>query len=125
VLATRLLQRAGHGVVLAETGRQAVAAHAQGRFDVILMDVQMPEMNGFEATAAIRAAERASIARTPIIAMTAHAMKGDRERCLAGGMDDYVSKPISPAVLFDAIDRVVLSRRSRARVAVAEATVLS
>ena len=74
------------------------------------MDVQMPEMNGFEATAAIRAAEGSSSAATPIIAMTAHAMKGDRERCLAGGMDDYVSKPIDPAILFDAIDRVLTSR---------------
>ena len=83
-----------------------MAAHAQQKFDVILMDVQMPEMNGFEATAAIRAAEGQSSGGTPIIAMTAHAMKGDRERCLAGRMDDYVSKPINPTVLFDVIDRL-------------------
>ena len=102
--------------MVAETGRDAVAAHARQKFDVILMDVQMPEMNGFEATAAIRAAEGTSSAGTPIVAMTAHAMKGDRERCLAGGMDDYVSKPINSAVLFDVIDRVVTSRTSPALV---------
>jgi CheY-like chemotaxis protein/anti-sigma regulatory factor (Ser/Thr protein kinase) len=107
MVAKRTLERWGHSVVLAVTGREAVAVHAAQKFDVILMDVQMPDMNGFEATAAIRAAERASNGgRTPIVAMTAHAMKGDRERCLDGGMDDYVSKPIDPAVLFDTIDRV-------------------
>jgi signal transduction histidine kinase/CheY-like chemotaxis protein len=105
-LARRLLERWGHHVVLAESGREAVAAHARQIFDVILMDVQMPEMNGFEATAAIRAAEHLSSDGTPIIAMTAHAMKGDRERCLAAGMDGYISKPIDHAVLFDAIERV-------------------
>ena len=84
--------------------------HAEQKFDVILMDIQMPDMNGFEATTAIRAAERASNGeRTPIVAMTAHAMKGDRERCLDAGMDDYISKPIDPAVLFDTIDRVITS----------------
>jgi signal transduction histidine kinase/ligand-binding sensor domain-containing protein/ActR/RegA family two-component response regulator len=105
-LARRLLERWGHDVVLAETGREAVAAHARQTFDVILMDVQMPEMNGFEATAAIRAAEQLSAEDTPIIAMTAHAMKGDRERCLAAGMDGYISKPIDHAILFEAIERV-------------------
>lgn len=69
-------------------------------------DAGMPEMNGFEATAAIRAAEGGSGDRTPIVAMTANAMKGDRERCLAEGMDEYISKPIDPAALFDVIDRV-------------------
>jgi signal transduction histidine kinase/ligand-binding sensor domain-containing protein/CheY-like chemotaxis protein len=108
MVAKRTLERWGHSVVLAVTGREAVAVHAGQTFDVILMDVQMPDMNGFEATAAIRAAERASNGdRTPIIAMTAHAMKGDRERCLDGGMDDYVSKPIDPVVLSDTIDRVL------------------
>jgi CheY-like chemotaxis protein len=110
LVAKRLLERCGHEVVLAETGRQAVAAHAQQKFDVILMDVQMPEMNGFEATAAIRAAEGTSSESTPIVAMTAHAMKGDRERCLSEGMDDYVSKPIDGAVLFEVIERVLRSR---------------
>jgi signal transduction histidine kinase/ligand-binding sensor domain-containing protein/ActR/RegA family two-component response regulator len=106
VVATRLLERRGHEVVLAATGREAVIAHARHKFDVILMDVQMPEMNGFEATAAIRAAEEGSGRRTPIVAMTANAMKGDRERCLAEGMDEYVSKPIDPARLFEVMDRV-------------------
>jgi signal transduction histidine kinase/ligand-binding sensor domain-containing protein/ActR/RegA family two-component response regulator len=117
VLATRLLERWGHDVVLAENGREAVAAHASQKFDVILMDVQMPEMNGFEATAAIRAAEGTSIAGTPIVAMTANAMKGDRERCLAAGMDDYVSKPIDRALLFDVIEGVLTSRMPPARCA--------
>jgi CheY-like chemotaxis protein len=110
VLAMRLLERRGFKVVLADNGREAVAAHARQSFDVIFMDVQMPDMNGFEATAAIRLAEAGTDERTPIVAMTAHAMKGDRERCLAEGMDDYVSKPISPATLFAAIDRLVTAR---------------
>jgi signal transduction histidine kinase/ligand-binding sensor domain-containing protein/CheY-like chemotaxis protein len=115
MLAKRLLERWGHTVVLAENGVEAVAAHARQTFDVILMDVQMPEMNGFEATAAIRAAESRSSGGTPIIAMTAHAMKGDRERCLAGGMDDYVAKPINPTVLFDVIDRVTAEMMSASK----------
>src|SRR4029077_17832270 len=91
LVAKRTLERRGHRVVLAETGREAIAVHAEQKFDVILMDIQLPDMNGFEATTAIRAAERASNGdRTPIVAMTAHAMKGDRERCLDCGMDDYV-----------------------------------
>ena len=107
LLAKRLLERCGHEVVIAETGLEALAEHAQRKFDIILMDVQMPEMNGFEATAAIRVAEGASGACTPIVAMTAHAMKGDRERCLSEGMDDYVSKPIDGALLTAAIERVL------------------
>jgi signal transduction histidine kinase/ActR/RegA family two-component response regulator len=107
LLAKRLLERMGHTVVCVETGLQAVAAHAQQTFDVILMDVQMPEMNGFEATAAIRAAEGASSAGTPIVAMTAHAMNGDRERCLSEGMDDYISKPIDSVIMSDVIERVL------------------
>ena len=107
MLARRLLERWGHQVVIAETGREAVAAHARQAFDVILMDVQMPEMNGFEATGAIRATESGG-RRIPIIAMTAHAMIGDRERCLAAGMDDYISKPISAAAFFDVLERTVV-----------------
>jgi len=106
-LAVRLLQRRGHQVVVVANGRDAVASSDAQPFDVILMDVQMPEMDGFEATAAIRAAERASGRRRPIIAMTAHAMKGDRERCLLAGMDEYLSKPIQAAELFETIDRLL------------------
>jgi signal transduction histidine kinase/CheY-like chemotaxis protein len=94
-LAATLLQRRGHKVTIAANGREAVDAAAHRRFDVVLMDVQMPEMGGFEATAAIRRHEQADGgARTPIVAMTAHAMTGDRDRCLAAGMDDYVTKPL-------------------------------
>ena len=81
------------------------------RFDVILMDVEMPEMDGFQATAAIREYEKDLDQGTPIIAMTAHAMKGDRERCLAAGMDAYVAKPIRPQALFDAIGSLVFTDR--------------
>jgi PAS domain S-box-containing protein len=93
-LAVRLLEKLGHAVVLANNGREALEAVGREEFDVVLMDVQMPEMGGFEATAAIREAEAGGGRRVPIIALTAHAMKGDRERCLAAGMDGYVSKPI-------------------------------
>ena len=88
-------------------GREALAALDRQPFDVVLMDVQMPEMDGFEATAAIRARERATGGHIPIIAMTAHAMKGDRERCLAAGMDGYVSKPLRPQELFEVLERLV------------------
>jgi CheY-like chemotaxis protein len=106
-LAVRLLEKRGHRVIVVGTGREAVTAHATEPFDLVLMDVQMPEMDGLEATAAIRAAERNGGTRVPIIAMTAHAMKGDRERCLLAGMDDYVAKPVQAAELFELIDRIV------------------
>jgi signal transduction histidine kinase/CheY-like chemotaxis protein len=106
-LALRLLERQGYEVTLATTGREAAELTESTAFDVVLMDVQMPEMNGFEATAAIRHREQAAGGRVPIIAMTAHAMTGDRERCLAAGMDDYVSKPIDAAALFAAIERAM------------------
>jgi two-component system sensor histidine kinase/response regulator len=102
-LAVSLLGRRGHTVVVAGNGREALAAAAAQPFDFILMDVQMPEMDGFEATAALREREKASGTHTPIIAMTAHAMKGDRERCLAAGMDGYVSKPVRAEELYAAI----------------------
>jgi two-component system, sensor histidine kinase and response regulator len=105
-LAKILLERAGHTVDLAENGRQAVEAVQNKHYDAILMDVQMPEMDGFEATRILRSHELAG-EHVPIIAMTAHAMKGDRERCLAAGMDDYVSKPIEPGELFAALARQV------------------
>jgi CheY-like chemotaxis protein len=93
-LVQAILSRRGHVSVFAEDGRKAVDLAVADRFDVILMDMQMPELDGLEATAAIREHERQSGAHTRIIAMTAHAMRGDRERCLAGGMDDYIAKPI-------------------------------
>ncbi|HMH57450.1 MAG TPA: response regulator, partial [Gemmatimonadales bacterium] len=102
-LAFRLLEKKGHRVTLVANGREAVAAIEREQFDLILMDVQMPEMSGLEATAAIRGRENGG-RRTPIIAMTARVLKGDREECLAAGMDDYVSKPLSPKALFQAID---------------------
>ena len=99
-LAASLLERRGHKVTIAANGREALAAVTAQPFDVVLMDVQMPEMGGFEATAAIRALDISRhAARLPIIAMTAHAMKGDRERCLAAGMDEYLTKPLDPRQL--------------------------
>jgi PAS domain S-box-containing protein len=98
-LASRLLEKQGHAVTVVSNGKEALAALEREAFDVVLMDVQMPEMDGFEATAAIRRAGR----RVPIVAMTAHAMKGDRERCLEAGMDGYVSKPIQARELIDAV----------------------
>jgi PAS domain S-box-containing protein len=103
-LVTRLIVKQGHSVVVARNGREAVAAvqHVPwAAFDVVLMDVQMPEMDGFQTTAAIRARELLTGGRVPIIAVTAHAMKGDRERCLAAGMDGYLSKPIKLQELRD------------------------
>jgi CheY-like chemotaxis protein len=93
-LAQRLLERRGHRVWTAINGEEAVRLHQSHEFDVVVMDVQMPVLDGLEATAAIRAAEHATGRLTPIIAMTAHAMKGDRERCLEAGMDAYITKPI-------------------------------
>jgi CheY-like chemotaxis protein len=104
-LAVRLLEKRGHGVVTADNGAEAVAAFTRQSFDAVLMDVQMPEMDGLEATAEIRARERQTGRRIPIIAVTAHAGQADRERCLEAGMDDYVRKPILPAELFAAIER--------------------
>jgi signal transduction histidine kinase/DNA-binding response OmpR family regulator/HAMP domain-containing protein len=98
-LASRLLEKRGHVVVVAGNGREALEALEKGGFDLIFMDVQMPVMDGFEATAAIREKEGASGIRLPIVALTAHAMKGDREKCLAGGMDGYLTKPIRPQEL--------------------------
>jgi signal transduction histidine kinase/DNA-binding response OmpR family regulator/HPt (histidine-containing phosphotransfer) domain-containing protein len=105
-LAIRLLEKRGHSVTLAPDGRAALAALERKRFDVVLMDVQMPEMDGFEATAAIRAREDGLGRHTPVIAMTAHAMKGDRERCLAAGMDGYVSKPLQANELFTTVEQL-------------------
>ncbi len=102
-IATRLLEGEGHRVVAAENGKQGVERFREGGFDLILMDVQMPEMDGWEATRAIRELEAGSGRRVPILAMTAHAMKGDREKCLEAGMDGYVSKPVVVVELRQAI----------------------
>jgi CheY-like chemotaxis protein len=99
----RLLEKQGHQVTCATDGRQALAVLEKRGFDLVLMDVEMPNMDGLEASAAIREREKATGGHIPIIAMTAHVMKGDREKCLAAGMDGYVSKPIRPAELVDAI----------------------
>src|SRR5256712_231047 len=111
-LAVRLLKKRGHEVEVANNGREGLEAWGKsgpGRFDVVLMDVQMPEMDGFEATGAIRAREKTTGRHQPIIAMTAHAMKGDKERCLEAGMDGYVSKPVRTKDLFDEIKKHVPS----------------
>jgi signal transduction histidine kinase/CheY-like chemotaxis protein len=105
-LAASLLERRGHRVTIAVNGVEAIAANRRQSFDVVLMDVQMPEMGGFEATAAIRDLERATGAHVPIIAMTAHAMKGDRERCLSSGMDDYLTKPLDPRQLCVVVEQI-------------------
>ena len=117
-VAQRLLERAGHAVTLANNGEEALEALEDGHFDVVLMDVQMPVMGGIEATQAIRAREarhswvvQGDWRPIPIITMTAHAMQGDRQRCLDAGMDDYVSKPIDAAALLAAIDHVTGANR--------------
>jgi CheY-like chemotaxis protein/HPt (histidine-containing phosphotransfer) domain-containing protein len=123
-LAVRVLEKRGHTVEVAVNGKQAVDLLAEKLFDVVLMDVQMPEMNGFDATAIIRHREQATGAHTPIIAMTAYAMKGDRERCLAAGMDAYVSKPLQIEELLQAIERLVSgSTTVEAEMSAAAATV--
>ena len=101
-------KKEGHRVTLAGNGREAVEAWERESFAAILMDVQMPEMDGYRATGAIRAREQElALRRTPIIGVTAHAMKGDREKCLAAGMDEYVSKPIKSAELREVLERLV------------------
>ena len=104
VVAVRLLEKKGHQVTVAANGREAVTAAQRGTFDLVLMDVQMPEMDGFEATATIRQAEAGSGRHLPIFAMTAHAMKGDAERCRVAGMDGYLPKPIHPPDLYVMVD---------------------
>jgi CheY-like chemotaxis protein len=102
-VALSLLEKQGHTVTLAANGIEAISLWETGSFDLVFMDVQMPQMDGLMATAVIRAKELSTGKRTPIIAMTAHAMKGDRERCLAAGMDDYVPKPIQAQVLYEVV----------------------
>jgi PAS domain S-box-containing protein len=112
LLARRLLEKRGHSVVVAESGQGALEALEKERFDLVFMDVQMPVMDGFEATAAIRKKEEPGRVHLPIVALTAHAMKGDREKCLAGGMDEYLTKPIRPQEL-DEVLRGYLTRRRK------------
>jgi len=107
-VALHMLSKAGHSTVAVSNGKKAVAALARERFELVLMDIQMPEMDGLEATRAIRAEEEKSGRHVPIVAMTAHAMKGDRERCLAAGMDDYVSKPVQADALFRVIQSAAM-----------------
>jgi CheY-like chemotaxis protein len=111
-LAVALLEMYGHSVVAAENGKDAINVLSSQDFDLVLMDVEMPEMDGLDATAIIRTRERQTGSHVPIIAMTAHAMKGDRERCLEAGMDDYIAKPILTEQLFDKM-RTVLELTAR------------
>ncbi|MBI3670698.1 MAG: PAS domain S-box protein [Acidobacteria bacterium] len=114
VLAVRLLEKRGHSVTVVENGKKVLATLEQQPFDLLLMDVQMPEMDGFETTAVIRERERATGAHVPIIAMTAYAMEGDQQRCLAAGMDAYVSKPIQAKELLETVEAVIRSAESYA-----------
>jgi signal transduction histidine kinase/DNA-binding response OmpR family regulator len=109
-LALRLLERRGYSVTVVGNGREAVEVFENNHFDVVLMDIQMPEMDGFEATAAIRANERVTRRHVPIIAMTAHALKGDQERCISAGMDAYISKPIRTNELFSTVESVLVDK---------------
>jgi CheY-like chemotaxis protein len=106
-VAVGMLERAGHEATVAANGREVLARLEKEAFDVVLMDVQMPELDGLETTAAIRDRERATGGHLPIVALTAHAMKGDAERCLAAGMDAYLAKPLQPRELASTIARVL------------------
>ncbi len=112
-LAVALLERKGHQVVVANNGAEAVQLVRTQAFDLVIMDVQMPEMDGLQATSLIREAQAGSPRRLPIVAMTAQAMKGDREKCLAAGMDDYLTKPVRAAQLYEKINTVVGSARAQ------------
>jgi CheY-like chemotaxis protein len=117
-LITRLLEKRGHRVLLARNGLEALEALEKQSFDIVLMDGQMPELDGFEATKRIREKEKMSGNHVPIIALTALAMQGDQERCLASGMDGYVTKPVKLEELFSVIEKVVpnLNQRSEYKV---------
>jgi signal transduction histidine kinase/ActR/RegA family two-component response regulator/streptogramin lyase len=111
MLASRVLEKHGHHVVTVENGRRALERLAIETFDLVLMDVQMPEIDGFEATAMIRKLEEGTGTHLPVVAMTAHAMQGDKERCLAAGMDGYVSKPLNIKELLTVVQAVLVSPR--------------
>jgi two-component system sensor histidine kinase/response regulator len=113
-LVVRLLEKRGHRVVVAANGLEVLRALEKESFDLVLMDLQMPEMDGFEATTGIREKEKGTGAHQAIVALTAHAMKGDREKCLAAGMDGYLTKPIRPQEL-DQLLEIYVARRMEAR----------
>jgi two-component system, sensor histidine kinase and response regulator len=114
-LVTRMLVNRGHTVEVVNTGAEALLALEDQAFDLVLMDVQMPGMDGLEATTVIRAREQDTTRHIPIIAMTAHAMRGDREKCLAAGMDAYISKPMTATALYTAIDQLLGQESGRKR----------
>ena len=111
-ITVRILSKLGHAVTVASDGVEALAAWEDGYFDLILMDIQMPQMDGFECTANIRLREQQNGGHTPIIALTAHALKGYDERCLDAGMDGYLSKPLRSEDLLAAIARVLMRQET-------------
>jgi two-component system sensor histidine kinase/response regulator len=113
-LVVRMLEKRGHRVVVADNGREALDVLVKDTFDLVFMDVQMPEVDGFEATAEIREREKGTGRHQVVVALTAHAMKGDRERCLAGGMDAYLTKPIRPPELDEILEKYLALRTSSA-----------
>jgi CheY-like chemotaxis protein/HPt (histidine-containing phosphotransfer) domain-containing protein len=123
-LAQHVLEKEGYRVVAADNGAAALKALERSHFDLVLMDVQMPRMDGIETTVAIRRKEEISGERIPIVALTAHAMVGDRERCLKAGMDGYLIKPIQPATLLEAIERLHIVSRGQSKSARARKSVL-
>ena len=113
-VASRVLEKAGHTVTVACNGVEALTHVSDSRFDLVLMDVMMPEMDGLSATAAIRQSELGTERHVPIVALTANAMHGDREKCFEAGMDGYVSKPIQPPILFEEIAQTLKRFRAGA-----------
>jgi signal transduction histidine kinase/FixJ family two-component response regulator len=112
-ITTRMLRKFGHSVTVAANGREALASWEDGSFELVLMDIQMPVMDGFECVAAIRLGDQRRNTHTPVVALTAHAMKGDEERCLAAGMDGYLAKPFQSHDLYSAIARVMAQRQGK------------
>jgi two-component system sensor histidine kinase/response regulator len=104
-----IIAKQGHSVAIAENGREVLILLEKKHFDLVFMDIQMPEMDGLQTTEAIRRREKETGTHIPIIAMTAHAMKEDRQRCFDAGMDGYISKPINPHEIFEAIERIEVS----------------
>ena len=113
LLVVRLLQARGHKVVVVGDGQAALDAIEKESFDLILMDIQMPELDGLEATRILREREQRGLRSAPIIAMTAHAMKGDRDKCIEAGMTGYISKPIQPDQLFELMEEVMAQAAER------------